>query len=154
MAFCSKCGANLDPNSQFCPSCGAPVNASMPTASSESVVPPPPAYSPGTSNPRQRPTGITILAILAGLGALGLIAFGLIFTLFGFGLIFVLFGLLELGAAYGLWTGARWAWWLAIIVAVLDVISIVSFDVLGFIIGLFMLYYLTRPNVKLWFNRI
>ena len=26
MAFCQHCGAQLDPNSKFCPSCGAPVS--------------------------------------------------------------------------------------------------------------------------------
>jgi hypothetical protein len=156
MAFCSKCGASLDPNSQFCPSCGAPVSTSMSTSSSGSpptVPSPAPSYSPGPASSMQRPTGVTILAVLAGLGGLVLIGFGLIFTLFGFGLIFVVFGLLELGVVYGYWTGASWAWWLGIIVSVLDILSIVTFDVIGLIIGLIMLYYLTRPHVKTWFHR-
>jgi hypothetical protein len=101
-----------------------------------------------------RPTGITILAILAILGGLAELGFGLIFSLFGFGLIFVVFGLIELAVAYGFWTGASWGWWLGIIGAVLDLISIVTFDVIGFIIGIVMLYYLTRPHVKMWFHKV
>jgi hypothetical protein len=151
MAFCSKCGASLDPNSQFCPSCGAPVSASTP--SGPPSIGPPPSYSPGMSTPKQRPAGITILAILAGLGGLALIVVGLITSFFGFGLIFVVLGLLELGVAYGYWIGASWAWWLGIIVAVIDVISIVSLNVISLIIGLVMLYYLTRPHVKAWFHK-
>ncbi|MBP5256700.1 MAG: zinc ribbon domain-containing protein [Clostridia bacterium] len=32
MAFCQKCGAQIDDNAPFCPSCGAPTNAAAPVA--------------------------------------------------------------------------------------------------------------------------
>lgn len=101
-----------------------------------------------------RPTGITILAVLAAIGALALIGFGLLSSLFGFGLVFVVFGLVEFAVAYGFWTGASWGWWLGIIAAVLDILSIVTLDVFALIIGIIMLYYLTRPHVKAWFHKV
>ena len=141
MAFCAKCGSTLDPNAQFCPACGTPVGQSASPISYSSA-----------PTPVQRPAGITILAALAGLGALATLAFGLVFTLFGFGLIFVAIGILEFGVAYGFWSGASWAWWLGMIVAVLNILSIITFNVVGLFIGLAILYYLTRPHVKAWFK--
>jgi phage shock protein C len=38
--FCTQCGNKVDLSSRFCPSCGAPVNASAPPP------PPPPGYHP------------------------------------------------------------------------------------------------------------
>lgn len=100
-----------------------------------------------------RPTGITILAILAGLGALALIAFGALSVGAGIGIAFIIIGLIEFAVAYGFWTGASWGWYLGIIGAILDIISIVTFNVVALIIGIIMLYYLTRPNVKAWFRK-
>jgi phage shock protein C len=47
--FCTQCGNKVDLSSRFCPSCGAPVNASAPP-------PPPPGYQPTApriTRPRQ-----------------------------------------------------------------------------------------------------
>jgi phage shock protein C len=47
--FCTQCGNQVDLTSRFCPSCGAPVNASAPP-------PPPPGYQPTApriTRPRQ-----------------------------------------------------------------------------------------------------
>lgn len=154
MAFCSKCGTSLDPNAQFCPSCGAAVNAANP--SSQPV--------PTVSTQLQRPTGVIVLAVLAAIAGLGSLGFGaaggaiLAFLLpgvgFAFSILFVVFALIQFGIAYGFWVGATWAWWLGIIGAVLQVISIIGLDVIGLIIGIIMLYYLTRPHVKMWFHRV
>ena len=89
-----------------------------------------------------------------GLGGLALIGFGLGFAIFGFGFVFVIIGLIEFGVAYGYWVGASWGWWLGIIGAALDIISIVTFNFIGFIIGIIMIYYLTRAHVKAWFRRV
>ncbi len=102
----------------------------------------------------QRPLGVTILAVLAGLGALATIVFGLASTIFGFGFVFLIIGLIEFGVAYGFWTGASWGWWLGILGAVLDIISIITLDIFTFLIGIVIIYYLTRPHVKAWFHRI
>lgn len=91
MAFCSKCGAPVDPTAQFCPSCGAPVSTTP-----ETLPPPSPSPSQSFSPGRQRPLGVTILAILAGLGGLAELGFGLILAITGIGIILILIGLIEL----------------------------------------------------------
>jgi zinc-ribbon domain len=161
MAFCSKCGASLDPNSQFCPSCGGPVGGQT-SASSSGAMP----SSSGTSTSvasMQRPTGVTVLAVLAGIGGLVLLGFGAFagalvgFLLPGLGtgitVVFVIFALIQFAIAYGFWVGASWAWWLGFIGAILDIISIIALNVIGLIIGIVMIYYLTRPHVKMWFHQ-
>ncbi|SRR5579875_855562 len=160
-SVCPKCGASLDPNASFCAYCGSPVSEQevIPPPPISSSTPPPPApssYPQGTVHPMSmhRPAGITILAILAGLAGLVSIGLGVGASFFGFGSFFVLIGLIELGVAFGFWTGAPWGWWLGIIGAVLDIISILSLNVLGLIIGIVILYYLTRPHVKAWFRRV
>ncbi len=102
----------------------------------------------------QRPLGVTILAILAVIAGLAWLGFGLLLAVLGVGFILILLGLVEFGVAYGFWTGASWGWWLGIIGAVLNILSIVSFDIVSFLIGFVMLYYLTRPHVKAWFRRM
>ena len=153
MAYCSNCGAAIEPNSTFCSSCGAPV---VPSAGSgpPQAIPLSTPYNSGQPSPEfvQRPAGVTILAVLAGLAGLATISFGLIFTLFGFGFVFVLIGFIQFAVAYGFWTGASWGWWLGIIGAALNVLSIFTFNVIGFVIGIIFLYYLTRPYVKAWFH--
>jgi hypothetical protein len=112
----------------------------------------------------ERPTGVTILAVLAFLGGVLLLVFGLALgSMFSFlysgaagtgiAALLVVFALIQFGVGYGYWVGATWAWWLGIIAAVLDVISIVTLNVFGLIIGIIMLYYLTRPHVKAWFHK-
>jgi len=164
--FCQSCGKELSDQASFCPSCGRPTAASP----QYGQAPPPaqpqygtPMYAPG--QPRTRPTGVTILAVLTLLGGIFFLIFAAIVlavgTMFGFlpgailggvGAALIVFALISFAVTYGMWTGTKWAWWLGIIVAILDVISIISFNVIGLIIGLVMLYYLTRPHVKLWFH--
>ena len=165
IASCSKCGAPLDPNAQFCASCG---NTTTPQAAVSPFSSPPPAPSSYSSNSvtpatMQRPTGVTILAVLAFLGGVILLAFGVssgsILSLFlpglgvGVEILFVVFALIQFAIGYGFWTGATWAWWLGIIGALLDIVSIVGANVFGFVIGIVMLYYLMRPHVKMWFRK-
>jgi len=178
MAFCTKCGATLDPNSQFCASCGAPIDSAQPSSSgfgsqpassapptwSSSPPPsPPPVYGGQTTTQMSRPTGVTILAVLGILGGILLLIFAAIVgaivnSIFpgmgaGLAILFVIFALIQFGIAYGFWVGATWAWWLGMIGGVLDIISIVGGNVPGLIIGIIMLYYLTRPHVKMWFHK-
>ena len=154
----------MDPNSQFCPSCGAPVSGQASSSSSGSMPQMPP--SSGSSmpvSPMQRPTGVTILAVLAVIGGLALLGFGAVAgTLVGsflpglgtvIAVVFVIFALIQFGIAYGYWVGASWAWWLGFIGAILDIVSIIALNVFGLIIGVIMLYYLTRPHVKMWFHQ-
>jgi hypothetical protein len=126
----------------------------------------------------QRPTGITILAALYGLGGVVSVLFGLalgvfsassgfefsdelgIFAEFGpllaAGLFFL--GLLFVVAARGLWSGRPWARNFALALQVIGILIDLGFapftggsTAFGIIIGLAVIYYLTRPNVKSFF---
>jgi hypothetical protein len=131
---------------------------------------------------KQRPRGVTIIAILiviAGIATLlvgiGSVAIG---PLIGISLVFVAFGVISLaiGVAYlvmgyGLWNGKGWAWTISTIVLIIgiivDIISIprtiatgysstgssLSGVVVGVVISAFILYYLYRPHVKAYFGR-
>src|SRR5208283_110240 len=168
--FCQSCGKEIPDKATFCPNCGAPtaVPPQYGQAPQPSYAPPqpqygasPPSYPQGQTPPRKRPTGVTILAILTLLGGIFLLIFAAIVlavgafvgflsgaVLDGVGAALIIFALISFAVTYGMWTGTKWAWWLGIIVAVLDLISIISFNVIGLIIGLVMLYFLTRPHVK------
>jgi uncharacterized membrane protein (DUF2068 family) len=113
---------------------------------------------------------VTILAVLQLLSALALLAGGATMALLStetgfFGIIFVIaggilliFGLIELVIFYGLWTGKKWARFLAIIFSVLGLLfnllglvggSIIS--LVGLILAFLILYYLYQPQVKAYF---
>jgi len=123
-----------------------------------------------------RPTGVTILgilSILAGLGgiiigaaALGLS--GLVASAYpggaavaaAIGAVLLIIGILELVYGIGFFGGKSWAWTLAIIGSVLNIIfGIVSIafgsfgSVFGLIISILILYYLTRTHVKAYFGK-
>ncbi|PUA31208.1 MAG: hypothetical protein B9J98_07360, partial [Candidatus Terraquivivens tikiterensis] len=115
---------------------------------------------------RERPFGVTILAILEIIGGLILLGTGasfgvvgmmagavpyagfvlgpIIFTLVA---IFVILGLLCFVIAYGLWTGKGWAWTVALVLAIIDIIfGLISLPggIIGIIINAIIIYYLTR----------
>ena len=119
-----------------------------------------------------RPTGITILAVLAGIGGvLGL--FGGFIVLFGGTILFgALGGLLGLAAlayagllvafAYGAWTLKPWAWPLGVAVAAFGIIMSVIYiiggsgianQILSVVIDGAILYYLNQPGIKSLFGR-
>ena len=97
---------------------------------------PAPAYMPPMRP--NRPLGITILAILTvlfgvfgllgGLALIGLAGFGFAVGLPGFlgaftaavGAIIVLVSLIAIVAGFGLWNLRPWAWWLAVIITVIQ----------------------------------
>lgn len=123
-----------------------------------------------------RPTGVTvlgILAILAGLG--GLIGGAALLGLSGvvastypggaavaavIGAVLLIIGILELVYGIGFFGGKGWAWTLAMIGSVLNIVfGIVSLafgstgSIFGLIISIIILYYLTRPHVKAYFGK-
>ena len=67
MAFCQKCGAQIDDNAPFCPSCGAPTNAAAPVA----------AVNPGDHTAEYDPADISANKVKAMLcylmGTIGII---------------------------------------------------------------------------------
>jgi hypothetical protein len=145
----------------------------------------------------RRPTGVTILGVLAILGGIflliggiALVGLGLVigtyagsaFTnalsnagysglasigagtlaviLLALGAIVLVLGILYFAVGIGYFGGKGWAWTLGIIVTILSIIvDIVQIafgafsNVLGLVIGLLILYYLTRPHVKAFFGK-
>jgi len=143
-----------------------------------------------------RPTGVTILAVLAILGAIFLLFSGAVLIGLGlvigtyaasqitsalatagypglaslgagtiaaiitaFGAIFLILGLLDLALGVGFLGGKSWAWTLGMIVSVINIvwnilqIAFGSYSsALGLIIGVIIVYYLTRPHVKTFFG--
>lgn len=135
----------------------------MGTPPSGMMPPPGPApgmYAPPPMAPKQRPIGVTILAILVILGGIFMLFGGLVLLgvgavagaggagIFGglvavIGGLLALFGLLWVIAGIGLWRLKGWAWWLAVIVSVINLaISGVSMDFVGVAIALLILIYL------------
>jgi hypothetical protein len=128
-----------------------------------------------------RPTGVTILAILAVIGGVLPILVGL--TLLGFGgvvylgdtsvegsaasvvaWLIVLIGVASLIIAWGFWTLKSWAWLIGVILYAIEIVNvivayftvtdsnIVSTIILLIVPGL-ILYYLLRPGVRAAFGR-
>jgi len=126
----------------------------------------------------QRPTGITVMAVLSAIGGvLGLLASvallglgaavtatsGLGGLAFVAGIIVLAYSVLSLILAYGFWTLKPWGWPLGIGVQVLGIIQAVlqfldnSTNVVGLVISLaiagVILWYLNQPHVKAAFGR-
>jgi hypothetical protein len=154
----------------------APPAAPEPPPAAPSSASPAPAantWAPPAATPAgARPTGITILAVLAGIGGvLGL--FGGFLVLFAGTVIFGAFGaLLGIAAlayagllvafAYGAWTLKPWAWPLGvagaafgIVISILFIIggSGIANQALSIIVDGAILYYLNQPGIKALFGR-
>lgn len=115
---------------------------------------------------RQRPIGVTIIALLAILGGLAFLVSALgtlvLIPLIG---IFIGSGLFILGLAYflmayGLWNGKGWAWTFTLILSGIGIVLGIGSIVVGnlgaifhTIINAIIIYYLYRPNVKSFFNK-
>ena len=145
----------------------------------------------------RRPTGVTILGVLAILGGIALLVGGV--TLIGLGLVIgtyagsaftnalsnagysglasigagtlavillalgaviLVLGILYFAVGIGYFGGKGWAWTVGIIVTaisiVLDIVQIIFgavSNVFGLVIGLLIIYYLTRPHVKAFFGK-
>jgi hypothetical protein len=125
-----------------------------------------------TGSASTRPTGITVLAILAAIGGvLGLFGgFAVLFAgtvIFGglgaiLGLAFLAYAGLLIALAYGAWKMLPWAWPLGVAVAVfgivLSVLSIIggsgiANQILSLVVDGGILYYLNQPSIKALFNR-
>jgi len=131
---------------------------------------------------KNRPTGVTILAILEALGAIyflfigvteflgtatirSLAYFGIshgVFTLIPriIGTALLILGLVSIVLAWGFWIGKGWVMKAALVFAILGMIlSWVSFHIIGIVIDVIIVliviivYYLTSPNVKQFFTK-
>lgn len=123
-----------------------------------------------------RPTGVTILAALEAIVGIYYLATGFSDYIAGhiirtlarsgiplgiipliprlLGVALIIMGLASLLLAWGLWTGKGWARLTALVFAILSIIvSLLSFHLLGPIIDIIIIYYLTRLNVKRFFSQ-
>ena len=95
---------------------------------------------------------LTILAVLMVLGALRILGTADDAVLLGLALVFLLLSLLLLAAGIGLWNARPWAWWLAVVVLVLYLLTRIGDAavarqigpaiLIGFILPLLILVYL------------
>lgn len=109
---------------------------------------------------KNRPLGVTLVAILTGIGGLIFLSSGLLLLIVGLGIILLALGIAYLAMAYGLWNGRGWAWTITLILSVIgiivDIASIVYGNVaaiVSLIIHAVVIYYLYRPNVRTFFGK-
>ena len=123
-----------------------------------------PAVGGPASEPRERPAGIALLAILQFVGGILLVFVSLVIWAtspwVAGDFLLLLFCLLLAYAALGLWSGRSWAWPLNVVLVVLGIIlgsigiALGAFaEVGGLAAGLIILWYLFRPSVRQFYMR-
>jgi hypothetical protein len=152
---CPKCGAGQFAGATICNRCGTPL-----AVSGSSALPPIPA----ARTPFTRPIGVTVLAALDLLGGAAMLALSALWltvatteetatpegviALQSLAAISALFGLLYLAAGIGLLQLKPWGR--------LAQMTLAGFGLLGFPVGTLVsaliLYYFTRPGVKVLFS--
>jgi uncharacterized membrane protein (DUF2068 family) len=97
-----------------------------------------------------RPLGVTIIALLAIISGIGFLV----------SIILIPLGIAFLVMAYGLWKGKGWAWTITLVLSfigiALGLASIVTGNVVSIlpvIINAIIIYYLYRPDVKVFFGK-
>lgn len=154
---CPRCGANTFLGAAFCGACGAP----LPGGAADRGFPPGAA---GSSQAFARPLGVTVLALLAGVGGvLGVVAVLLLLGLATAapsgpaaerevvmiaGGLWLAIALVHVATAVGLWRLRPWGRTLQMVLAAISLIGVP----IGTIVGGLILYYMTRPGVKLVFS--
>jgi hypothetical protein len=121
----------------------------------------------------QRPTGVTILAVVSAIGgifgvlaALALLGFGAFLAAasglgglaFIFGLILLVIAVAELVLAYGFWMMREWAWVWGITLQAISVLRSLIYLVLGYesisnlivqiVVAGIIIYYLNQPAIR------
>ena len=151
-----------------------PTQTPPPEAAPPPAPAPAPAAAPAAASAPTavRPTGITILAVLAGIGGVlglfggfivlfaGTVIFGALGGLLG--LAYLAYAGLLVAFAYGAWTLKPWAWPLGvagaafgIVLSVLFILggSSISNQILSIVVDGAILYYLNQPGIKALFGR-
>jgi hypothetical protein len=124
----------------------------------------------------QRPTGVTILAILAFVGGILSILFGGLGALLGgffaslspvvggfatiWGILYIILGVALVYVGWGFWRLVPSAWrlgiWVAtasILLAILRAVTGGGLDIIGIVIDVAIIYYLTTPAVRAAFGQ-
>jgi uncharacterized membrane protein (DUF2068 family) len=112
------------------------------------------------TNERYRPLGVTLISILTVIGGIVFLGIGTILIVIGIGLGFIILGIVYFVMAYGLWNGRRWAWTITLIISGIGVIVGIASIIIGnfgsiisIIINSAIIYYLYRPDVKMFFGK-
>jgi uncharacterized membrane protein (DUF2068 family) len=99
---------------------------------------------------KSRPLGVSIIALLTIISAIGFLV----------SIILIPLGIAFLVMAYGLWKGKGWAWTITLVLSfigiALGLASIVTgkiVELLPVIINAIIIYYLYRPDVKVFFGK-
>ncbi len=116
-----------------------------------------------------RPLGVTIFAIIAFIGGIfGFLGGAMVLTgstpePLWLGYIVIIFAVLGLALGYGFFQGMGWAWMTGLVVYILSIplglyeISLGGAGMIGgiirVVIGLIVIYYLMRTQVKAFFGR-
>ena len=150
MPYCYRCGKEVEPTATFCWNCGTQLKPL--------ITHPSPLEVPRITI---RPSGVTILAVLYWLSAIVAVLGGLayiggmlyflppLFLAFFWvlGSVLIAVGLVDLVIGWGLWNLKKWARTLAIVLAV---IGLISFPI-GTIISIITLWYLFKAEIKACF---
>ncbi len=97
---------------------------------------------------RHRPLGITIIAIVIGIQAI----LSIIAGIQSLGVITLILGILSLLLAWGLWTLQSWAFWTAVVLEALNIISGLfslgqgGYVIVSLIFSVLILLYLLRDR--------
>jgi hypothetical protein len=130
---------------------------------------------------QQRPTGITILAVLSAIGGVLSVFGGFSLAFLGsvvgaatgeggigamgfvFGGLVLILGFIGIALAYGFWTLRPWAWPLGVVLELVNIGVAIAQVILGYasifsvaisvVVAGIILYYLNTPTVKRAFGR-
>ena len=119
---------------------------------------------------KQRPLGVSIIAILAAIGGIAFLVangakIGTVTAGIGVSLIPIPLSIAYLVMAFGLWKGKGWAWTITIVISLIGItlgaaslgtLLIVTENIgaiLSVAINAIIIYYLYRPNVKVFFGK-
>ena len=150
---CPECGTINTPDSVFCESCGSSLAPATTPPPSETTAPPPPPQPtttyqppPPTISPGERPSGITILGVLAVIAAILQIVSGIILALIfdsgGIVVLFLIIAIFYFITGWGLLNLKKWSWYVALI---LSIIGLLGFPI-GTVISLIVLWYLWKTK--------
>ena len=122
-------------------------------------------------NKKDRPLGVTIIAILTVIGGIGFLASGIAAAAALFlsnigilsaaiGAVLIVLGIAYFVMGYGLWKGKGWAWTITLVLSYIGIAFGIASIVTGnigavfhLIINIIVVYYLYRPNVKSFFGK-
>lgn len=149
-----RCGRGLVEGDAFCPSCGTPIHSDRVPA----YLPTPlPTRHPTPSGRKERPTGVTVVAVLKIIGGIMsslLVDLGALGPVLGG--IALIMGIFSFVLAYGLLKGRSWAWTVTFIFTAIGIlVGLVSlpFGLIDLTINVMIIYYLTRAHIKEFFGK-